>query len=433
MYYVIENKGEVDPKSYYVMGLTSKESTDDTIGQFGTGNKYGIAALLRAGNEVIIKSGSTTIKPFLKDVSFRDKEHQLVCLKIGNKTVETGMTVGMGKYHWEVEHGLRELVANAIDEGGYKTFSTNKVIGDAGTTRIYVSISPETKEFFMNINKWFNFRTPLFSNNHGAVYDKTGDSLRVYRKGVLVLEQDKVDSVFDYDIFNIDMKEDRSISAWDAKWAMKYILCDLPRKLQDKLLDAISQPDTKCIEAEVDMQYDNAINWEDVIKGKLLVSTSEERLYEKKLYAHERVVLPNNWINFLSKNTLTFKGIGSVLVGATLKGWEVVEEDEFLYSIVKQAIKFLHDVGYKVPEDKVKVARNNAADAPYGQYIDGQMLINETAIKKGLDETISTLIEEYFHHVSKAPDETRLFQQYIFDELTFQLKKIHYLQNKEVQ
>ncbi len=147
-YRCIENTGEVDIRGFYVMGMSSKTDDPDTIGQFGTGNKYGITAILRSGNEVTIYSGSKKIKFTKKAVDFRGQSFEQVVIQLDGVDIESGMTVEMGKLSWTFEQGLREIISNAIDEGKMKISEVDKITSKKGVTRIFIKNTIGVSDFF---------------------------------------------------------------------------------------------------------------------------------------------------------------------------------------------------------------------------------------------------------------------------------------------
>jgi hypothetical protein len=68
----IENKGVSLPHEALLLGHTTKEDDQATIGHFGEGLKLGALALVRAGHTVVIRSGEEIWKPVLvRSASYR--------------------------------------------------------------------------------------------------------------------------------------------------------------------------------------------------------------------------------------------------------------------------------------------------------------------------------------------------------------------------
>ena len=108
----IGNPGLIDPKAFSIFGLHAKLG-DSPIGFFGTGLKYAIAILLREGRELTIHSGEQKLQFHAKEINFRGKIRQQVFC---NDT-ELPFTTEVGK-NWKLWQAYRELVSNALDEGG---------------------------------------------------------------------------------------------------------------------------------------------------------------------------------------------------------------------------------------------------------------------------------------------------------------------------
>ena len=53
-YLIITNKGEIEPQALHLVGASTKRGDSSKIGQFGSGNKYALAYLLRNEHEVLI-------------------------------------------------------------------------------------------------------------------------------------------------------------------------------------------------------------------------------------------------------------------------------------------------------------------------------------------------------------------------------------------
>lgn len=98
-------------------GLSVKEG-DNSIGRFGTGLKYAIAIILRNGGSIRIRRRSAPDLTFSRfPVEFRGAKREGVRLHEGDSTRELSFTTDYGQ-NWEPWMALRELYANALDEGG---------------------------------------------------------------------------------------------------------------------------------------------------------------------------------------------------------------------------------------------------------------------------------------------------------------------------
>jgi hypothetical protein len=56
-YIRIKNDGHIEPEALYLIGASTKVNDPTKIGQFGSGNKYALAYLLRSGYNVKVFAG----------------------------------------------------------------------------------------------------------------------------------------------------------------------------------------------------------------------------------------------------------------------------------------------------------------------------------------------------------------------------------------
>ncbi|NIS10880.1 MAG: hypothetical protein GWN97_02800, partial [Thermoplasmata archaeon] len=199
------------------MGASTKRDDASKIGMFGTGAKYAIAALLRekvpveirtsetveAGQWGGIDMAQTTLKSYrFKTVPVDMRGHlfdQIYLLEDSErKGTPLSFTTEMGGLGWTVEHALRELVSNALDEPepAIKVVAGSDRSQHAGETAVYVGMTPAVADFWNSIDRWFLFRRePVASGDGWGVYSRWGPGVRVYRKGVLAYE-DPSDSAY---------------------------------------------------------------------------------------------------------------------------------------------------------------------------------------------------------------------------------------------
>lgn len=108
------NPGEIDIRGALIAGLSDKATVRaDSIGKFGTGLKYAISCILRWGGAITIWSGTTPHQFTTDTIDFRGAEHALVL----HNGQPTGFTTHYG-HQWEPWQVFRELLSNALDEGG---------------------------------------------------------------------------------------------------------------------------------------------------------------------------------------------------------------------------------------------------------------------------------------------------------------------------
>lgn len=109
------NPGHLDLNALSLISVSAKQS-ENAIGRFGTGLKYAIAIILRHGGQITIETGGRAHTISTEPLSFRDKEFQRVLLN----GQPLPFTLDYGK-DWPLWTAYRELLSNALDEGGEVT------------------------------------------------------------------------------------------------------------------------------------------------------------------------------------------------------------------------------------------------------------------------------------------------------------------------
>lgn len=284
MFLKIENPGVAPRQAFTLLGASTKDTTNKTqIGRFGTGNKMGIATLLRNKLSPIVFAGmlkmefSTASEKMATASS--EKEFNVVCVsysgrdtnnKTKNNKEKLGFVVEHGQSDWtDVGLALREFVSNALDrayeedelkfvynyhkdhgeEGmslAFREFQRNaksyenvtveivednQVRAKTGFTRIFIPLCADVLNFYNNLGKWFlHFSEPALINS--TLLPKGDRSLTgrtaavIYRRGVRVreFESDNTPSLFDYNLECLNLDESRNVDDWYVKHEAKIAL-----------------------------------------------------------------------------------------------------------------------------------------------------------------------------------------------------------------
>lgn len=129
-YLKIENPGVAPPEAFTLLGATTKRGAGQrTIGKFGSGNKHGVAVLLRHDLAPVVFTGNLKLefgtRPQGMNDGFREHTFARVVVKYGGKdaggvsrssTEDLGFVLEYGATDWlTVDLALREFVSNAID------------------------------------------------------------------------------------------------------------------------------------------------------------------------------------------------------------------------------------------------------------------------------------------------------------------------------
>lgn len=129
-YLKIENPGVAPPESFTLLGASTKRQAGNaTIGKFGSGNKHGVAVLLRHDLPPTIFGGNLRlefgVRPQSVNTGLASHDFKRVVVKYGGKdadgvnrssTEDLGFVLEYGATDWlGVDLALREFVSNAID------------------------------------------------------------------------------------------------------------------------------------------------------------------------------------------------------------------------------------------------------------------------------------------------------------------------------
>ena len=103
-YLKFSNKGLLEIEALSLLGASTKRGNDKLIGQFGSGNKFALAYLLRNNYDVKIFSGTEEITISTLEKTFRDQTFSVICFN----GKESSITTEFGK-DWQLWQALREL------------------------------------------------------------------------------------------------------------------------------------------------------------------------------------------------------------------------------------------------------------------------------------------------------------------------------------
>ena len=219
-YLKIENPGVAPKEAFTLLGASMSRSSDNsrTVGKFGSGNKHGVAVLLRNNLAPTVFAGGLMLdfdtRPVKVDSGIRSQEFARVVVKLGGRdekgvnrsaTEDLGFVLEYGATDWlTIDLALREFVSNALDRAEEESdnaflqrwcvnhgiitkshvsddvrrnanadlkeyrktarpwesvkievVNENQVRAKSGTTRVFVPMNDEVLKFFNNLGKWF--------------------------------------------------------------------------------------------------------------------------------------------------------------------------------------------------------------------------------------------------------------------------------------
>lgn len=222
-YLRITNNGLICAEDLMLIGSSTKRDQVGKIGMFGSGWKYALAWLMRNGCKPIIMSGTT-----LLDVDFTVKMHRDKAVEVITVNGEaTSLTTEMGP-KWTGWMALREIISNAIDEGGHEiqtAWNPMPFRGEEGITTIYIPMNSELAEVMLQFDRYFAFnRKETFKNPFGRLFLKKESSpMNIYRRGIRCFDTKK-ESLIDFDFEDIAINEDRLAQSYSINYKVHDML-----------------------------------------------------------------------------------------------------------------------------------------------------------------------------------------------------------------
>lgn len=422
---LIENKGEIDINALTLMGGSTKRDSTTSIGYFGSGNKYSIALLIKAGIEFHILSGNKEFVISTEDVTFRDKTFK----KIFIDGKETSLTTEMGP-QWSTWMAVREFVSNALDEGENNIVpSIESVSGREGYTRIYIEHHHDIKEVVKNWDEYFSFdRTDAIVDHVDCkIFPNisVGNTRILYRKGIRCHDQGT--SLYHYDIPAFEINESRVIeNMFDGKRKIARALVTNATKdiAQGILKNAFG--DKFYVESGLEYSSDcyghtMSTAWKDAIGNRNIVNLEVGGFYAE--------IVQNEKCYLVSKQLA--KKIHDSFPDIPVYG---VGDDEGVYTLpvkmtpkmdfqLKRAVETLKEMKYVV-EAPIEVVSFSSKHV-LGQAKNGTIYISEKQFDKGLREIAVTIVEENEHLLTGFNDRSREFQDHLFNKWLSSLEEQH--------
>src|SRR5689334_6762544 len=110
-YLLIRNAGLAPLESFTILGLSTARGEAEKIGQFGSGSKHGILALMRAGITPRIFIGQDELVFSTHPAKMGEKEYQEVRYTFQGEQHKTGMCLEFGALDWDSPSmALREFI-----------------------------------------------------------------------------------------------------------------------------------------------------------------------------------------------------------------------------------------------------------------------------------------------------------------------------------
>jgi hypothetical protein len=421
-YIRIKNNGLIEPQALHLVGASTKRNDSSKIGQFGSGNKYAMAFLLRNNYGLKVFSGLNEITIDTKPETFRNETFNIVFIN-GEKT---SITTEMGK-DWKFWQAIREVYCNALDESGASIDFVQDICPTDNETHFYIDNKGDVMDFMSNFNNYFSVnKKVLFDCEYGQILEKTGEHANLYRKGIRCFNTTKF-SCFDYNLNDISINEDRLVQYfWQIEekiWRLIYsctntevirtILCNSANSefIEGSISDISSMTPTHISDEFKSVLSDIKV----APKGMGGLLSAEEQastiLIPSKIFEGVRGVLSDD--NVSQKFKIASSGAMFRKITQTLL------HDETL----RKANDFLNEVGLEIPYT-INVCVFDDKNV-LGCAHKGEIYLSDVCMEKGVAEVVNTIIEEYIHIKYDCQDETRKMQTAIITEFISYMQKVN--------
>lgn len=417
-YLKIKNNGVLDIRLVALMGGTTKSNDEFKIGQFGTGLKYTLAYLVRNNIGFRIFTGEQEVEIKVEQEIIKDETFNILCIN----NHRTSITDKMG-YDWQAWMIIRELWCNALDEGGQEREVTTDVQAHADCTTFYIQITTEIKDVLDNWSKYFIHNIEaLYAGPVYSIYPG-GDSLRIYKQGVLIHEIKEAKALYSYDVKNASLNELREFKGSASYVIFKALQNASPAVLRH-FLENITEQDYEGVHTDYNWYEKFGNEWKEAIgTGKIIHKEALTRMEGRgiEIDASEFIVVPKNIYKAL---TSQFEGVGALRISNKVHEFYETYNPE-ADGKIKQALVILEDAGYDFsPEIKFVYGVFGAKDINAQVNMDTkEVLISENILQRSLFEVVYILIEENEHLKTGFQDCSRSFQTHFLRLYAQQLLK----------
>lgn len=463
LYIKIENpvNNPISSQFWTIWGSTTKREVknDDNriIGQFGSGGNHSIALCLRHGINPIIYNENQKLEFFtqpieLESITGTEIQHQVGVQHSGKdnkgKTIRKreilNHTLSFGAIDWnDLSFAMREFVSNAIDacylqgldhkDVIIEIVSDSQIRAKAGTVRVFIPLTPEIQNFYNNIGSWFlHFSNPdllnvnIFPRRNKNILENNKCAM-IYRRGVLVCEvKSDVESIFDYNVDDIRMNESRSVDSWTAINESAYAIS---RNANEK---AIAQIISSFIGSKKYWEHnfpsysmlpgyttnESKSTWQNIWKnilGESAIVANEITAPMCRNKGYNPVTIPENFVAFVKHLGITTDT--DILTTNEMDGKVITEPSPDFVSGTRFVWDKLESLGLtnnrSMPEIKGFDMNQTDNTITFGYWEKDTVAFNNM-MDKGLNEMLlHTIIEELTHHITKANDGSRDFQNFL--------------------
>jgi hypothetical protein len=460
---MVENRGIVGTDLLTVVGASTSRGESSMIGQFGTGQKFSIALFLRHSLDVKLTIGKDVFEFGIDERTSQDVRgrtasiREVIMKQVGGssrKTKPGGFDVSFGEVDWtETSMGIREVISNACDasmalQGDYKGVRIELVedpqkFARDGYTRVWIQADSEVRKYVANLDRHFPILQKGGFDIHTTIIPKqTPDTLRVYRKGVLVGQFDEYRSLNDYNLNTLELRESRTISESSATYAIARAIKRADPAHLAPILEAIAEHRDVFEVTEINHDYmardswDSASdttladNWSKATKAafgsKVICKNSHEAEQVERKGFDAAIVSEEIQKVLRSHNVCTLAE--QVLDHFEVNGREKIELTTELKQRAVALWETLEHLGVTKDKDMPVIeGYNDVMDAGgtmlgYYDRATQRIGVNSDTFDSPLAFT-QTLLEEFSHHITQSGDCTRDLQDIAFKIATLLMLK----------
>lgn len=447
-YLMISNPGVAPLEGFLLMGATDKDSQDaNTIGMFGSGVKYSVAQLFRAGRPPVVYLGTDKLEWGLGEVAVRGAVHKEILYRVnGGGWKSYGSVIQMGQKDWtDLWMPVREFVSNALDEVGGNPAGVRVELADkaprakTGETRVYIPWGlkgPEdatTLEFLQRglRGMFLHFRENggVLRQTYGPIAKAAPGPPQFFRRGVLVRAWQGSDeakqSLWDYNFRDLEVDEARKASDWDLAYKVGQMLTADPKIYVDMALrlareDALDWWEGRHLTQYALKSYSGSA--QAGIRAELqarlgdsgVLAATAESASIARARGLQAVVLPPNWVNAIED--MGGPTVGKVLGDLARSGKTAEPATAEMLRIAEKWMARIEDWGLdgKAGRPGVIGFREHPGQGGIckGQYQASTRQV-QLNMELGGEDLEMTLLEELAHHYSGHADFTRGFQEWL--------------------
>lgn len=406
-HFMIENDGTVEVEAFTMLGVSSKDG-QNTIGFFGSGNKYAIACALRNNIGIRIFSGNDEYVFSTKPFEFRGQDFEEILVNDKN----TGLTTRMGP-DWETWFILREFISNSIDEGGYSSETTeDEPAGEEGKTRIFLEINPVLQEVLNELDDKILTEPEYISYDEPTeigMMENPGTEENFFRRGISVVGKASGNSLYWYDFKNLDISESRVY------------------KYDFQIDEGIASVLKSCTDKSVIKNFIENYHGNREEDARFFVETPLSETWHEFLLDH-RICRRGHTDYVDAERLATMTILPDTLVNALQEQWTdldifgnydtsyvIIDATDEIKTIVNKAVEELHAINFHVePEIKYIKPRSDNTVALYDRR--EQIIGINPDYCESVEYMKPVIMEEQFHSMGYN-DGSREFENHLMKEL----------------